>query len=127
MMDEKPEIWGAKLPPRGERVARLLNQISNVTLPLKQRMEDAKTLAELTALNPHGAWRLACDARLALGFGPSGSACWRQIATKQPPGGVWPTAEQWLAAADLDCDGCSRDQQARAAWPTDAEAFGVRA
>ena len=115
----KLDGWGARLPARGKHVAHLLSSIANVTLPKTQRMGDAETLGDLLGLSPHFAWRLACDTAIALGFGPSGAVVWRQIVYDNLPGGQWPSAEQWLETAGLDTDGRSRDQQQRAAWPTD--------
>ena len=96
--------WGGGLPSRGREIVRLLCGTANVTMELRQRMGDAERLGEMLGLTPHFAWRLACDAAIKLGFGPTGREAWWHLVRHDLPGGD-PPAEAWLRAAGLEDDG----------------------
>lgn len=97
--------WGGTLPMRGYEVAKRLSAVSQLTLPMKFRMNDCVELAEILGVSPHIAWRLATDTRIALGYSSDVKERWRQIAYHDHPGGEAPSAEQWLATAGLELDG----------------------
>lgn len=107
MTTEPCKPWGSTLPSRGRQIALMLCDISNVTLPLVQRMNDAEVLARMMNITPHAAWMLAMSARFALGYGPSLSSTYRQILNHEYPTEIPRTAAEWLKAASLDDNGCS--------------------
>ena len=100
--------WGERLTPRGRKIARLMNDTSNPTVTMKERMDLAQELAAILVVSPHQAWRLAHDTRIGLGWGHNAYAVYDRIKNHEPPDNAWPSAEEWMAMAGLDDDGRPR-------------------